>query len=74
MQEHQPDQNPTSAHDPGQSRRMTDLPTAADRLHEAIGALTPAMQSGSVIERAGVRDRFDIALADFASLIDETRE
>ncbi|MGH2532125.1 MAG: hypothetical protein ACRDJW_07425 [Thermomicrobiales bacterium] len=74
MQEHQPEQSPTYLDDSPRSPRMTALTAAADRLHEEIGALTRAMQGGSAIEKAEARDRFDMALAGFAELIDETRE
>jgi hypothetical protein len=53
----------------------------ADRLLDAASALKLAMDdltreivTGSVIGRAGARDRFEIALAGFASLIDRTAE
>ena len=47
---------------------------AASDLKHAIDDLTQELVTGTVIGRAGSRDRFEIALAGFSELIDRTRE
>jgi len=65
--------------EPDQPRGLS--PENADRLIEAAAALKQAiddltheMTTGTAIGRAGSRDRFEIALAEFAELLDRTAE
>jgi hypothetical protein len=51
-----------------------ELLGAASALKQAMDELTHEIVTGTAIGRAGARDRFEIALADFASLLDRTRE
>lgn len=68
------DRGTDRADDPGRAEWMAELTAAADRLREAIGALTQALLRGSALEKADARDRFDLALAAYSAVIDETRE
>lgn len=54
-----------------EANRLLD---AASALKRAIDDLTQEFVTGSAIGRTGARDRFELALADFASLIDRTAE
>jgi hypothetical protein len=47
---------------------------AASELKLAIDNLAQEIATGRPIGRAGARDRFDIALADFSALTDRTAE
>ena len=47
---------------------------AASTLKQAIDDLAQEIATGTAIGRAGARDRFDIALAEFSELTDRTRE
>jgi hypothetical protein len=47
---------------------------AASALKQAIDELAQELVDGSAIPRAGARDRFEIALTEFAALIDRTAE
>jgi hypothetical protein len=56
---------------PEDAARLLD---AASALKQAIDDLTHEFVPGTAIGRAGARDRFEIALAEYASLIDRTAE
>jgi hypothetical protein len=51
--------------------RLTDT---ASTLKQAVDDLTQEIVTGTAIGRAGARDRFEIALSEFAQLIDRTAE
>ncbi len=50
------------------------LVVAASTLKRAIDDLTQELVTGSIIERAGARDRFEIALTEFSALTDRSAE
>ena len=73
-----PDVSP-KLNSPDQPRELSGddanrLLEAATTLKQAIDDLAHEIVTGRPIGRAGARDRFDIALADFSAITDRTRE
>ena len=50
--------------------RADELTAAAARLHDAIEGLNRAFLGGAAVEKAAARDRFEVALAAYAALIE----
>jgi hypothetical protein len=67
---------PSSAEQPRNvsSERAARLREAAAALQQAIADLTDQIVDGGRIRRDDARDRFEMALADFSALIDQTAE